>query len=131
MEWQIEYIEKEGIVSANISGPTTMEEHRKFTAEMILCARHHNTHKIFVDATKMVPDLSVLEIDEMPNLFKEAGLTPADKMAVLFDFSSPMKKNFAFFGNVTSLRSFKVQPFADKDEAIAWLKSDHPDKSKK
>ena len=112
-----------------------MEEHLKFTQEAIECARKNNTHKIFIDFLKMLPDLNILQIDQMPKLLMEAGVIPADKLAVLFDFSSPMSKNFVFFGNVTSLKSLQVRPFADKNKAIAWLnqgtKENSPKKSTK
>ncbi|MGA2092895.1 MAG: hypothetical protein ABSH16_05750 [Sedimentisphaerales bacterium] len=128
MKWQIDYIEKEGIVSANASGKTTLDEHRKFTAEAIACARKHNTHKIFIDFTKMAPDLTVLQIDDLPGILEQAGVTPEYKMAVLFDFSSPLKNNFVFFGNVTIIKSLKVKPFADKKSAFEWLNQDPADK---
>jgi hypothetical protein len=124
MKWKIDYLEKDGIVSAKASGETTLEEHRKFTEEVISCARNHNTFKIFIDFTKMAPDLSVLEVDKLPEILKQAGASPKYKMAVLFDFSSPLKNNFEFFGNVAALKSLPIKPFADKDKAIAWLKED-------
>ena len=121
MKWKIEYLEKEGIVFAQATGPTTVEEHRKFTAEAIACAREHNTHKIFIDFLKMAPDLTILQIDELPEILKQAGVTPEDKMAVLFDFSSTRKNNFVFFGNVALLKSLRIRPFADKKTAFEWL----------
>jgi hypothetical protein len=121
MEWKIDYLEKDGIVSARASGPTTTEEHRKFTAEAIACAREHNTHKIFIDFLKMAPDLTILQIDELPEILKQAGVTPEDKMAVLFDFSSQLKNNFLFFGNVALIKSLRIKPFADKKSAFEWL----------
>ncbi len=121
MKWKIEYLEKEGIVSAQASGPTTIEEHSQFTTEAIACAREHNTHKIFIDFIKMAPDLTILQVDRMPEVLKQAGVTPEYKMAVLFDFSSPLKNNFVFFGNVTAISSLKVKPFSDKKSALEWL----------
>jgi hypothetical protein len=122
MKWQIEYLDKEGVVSACASGQTTMEEHLKFTQEAVECARKNNTHKIFIDFKKMLPDLNILQIDQLPKLLIEAGVTPKDKLAVLFDFSSPLNKNFVFFGNVTALKSLLVKPFSEKEKALAWLK---------
>jgi len=121
MKWKIDYLEKDGIVSARASGPTTTEEHRKFTAEAIACARKHNTHKIFIDFLKMTPDLTVLQIDQLPETLKQAGVTREDKMAVLFDFSSVHKNNFVFFGNVALIKSLRIKPFADKKSALEWL----------
>ena len=121
MKWKIEYLEKEGIVFAQASGPTTVEEHKQFTTEAIACAREHNTHKIFIDFMEMAPDLTVLEVDQMPEVLKQAGVTPEDKMAVLFDFSSTLKNNFVFFGNVALIKSLRIKPFADKKSALEWL----------
>ena len=121
MKWKIEYLEKERSVFAQASGPTTLEEHGKFTAEVIACAREHNTHKIFIDFMKLVHALSVLQVDQLSEVLKQAGVTPEDKMAVLFDVSSPLKNNLVFFGNVAIIKSLKIKPFTDKKTALEWL----------
>jgi hypothetical protein len=126
VEWKIEYLEKDGFVNASASGETSLEEHMQFTAEAIDCAR--GTHKIFIDFMKMAPDLSVLEVDELPEILKQAGVSPEHKMAVLFDYSSPLKQNFVFFGNVVFLKSLQIKPFADKKSALQWLSANPAEK---
>jgi hypothetical protein len=131
MKWTIEYLEKDGIVSAKVSGPIDWEEHKKFAQEMFSLARKHSTQNIFIDFLEMVPALSVLQIDDLPKVLKEAGAGSKYKIAALHDMSSPHSSDFTFFKNAASLMSLQVQIFSDKEAAIAWLKIDTPAKEKR
>ena len=131
MKWTIEYLEKDGIVSAKASGPMDWEEHTKFAQEMFSFARKHDSHRIFIDFLEMVPVLSVLQVDDLPKVLKEAGAGSKYKIAALHDMSSPRSSDFVFFKNAAALMSIQVQIFSDKEAAIAWLKTDTPAKESK
>ena len=69
-------------------------------------------------------NLSILEIDGMPKLFKEMGLCPSDKMAILYKPDLSFGSEFVFFQNVSLLASLQVKIFTDKEQALYWLKSE-------
>ncbi len=71
----------------------------------------------------MVPNFTVLQIDDLPKLLKDMGLGPEYRIAAIYDPSSPHSSEFTFFRNVASILSLQVEHFADKDEGLAWLKS--------
>ena len=122
MEWTIDYLEKDKIVCVKTSGLMTWEEHKRFAEEVFPFAIKHNSHKVFIDFREMVPDFTVLQIDDLPKMLKGIGLGPDFRIAALYDESSPHSSEFKFFKNTSFLESIKVQYFSDKDEALAWLK---------
>jgi hypothetical protein len=123
MEWKIEYREKDRIVFAKITGVMDWESHKKFATEVFPFAAKHNCHKVLIDFRKMTPSFTILQIDELPRLLREVGVAPGWRIAGLHDPKSPKSDEFDFFRNVAFLMSIQVKHFADKNEAIAWLKS--------
>jgi hypothetical protein len=124
MDWTVGYLEKDGIVFSKVSGVMNWDQHKKWCQEAVLLARGHNSHKFLNDLRDMVPNFTVLEIDNLPRILREAGAEPGDKIAALYDTSSPHSSEFTFFKNTSFLEQIKVQYFTDKDKAIAWLKAD-------
>jgi hypothetical protein len=125
MEWTFDYLEKDKIVCVKTSGLMDWEQHKKFAEELFPFAIKNDSHKVFIDFRDMVPDLSILQIDDLPKLLNDIGSGPILKVAALYDESSPYSHDnrFEFLKSVLSLRSIKVKHFFDKDEAMAWLKS--------
>jgi hypothetical protein len=71
----------------------------------------------------MVPDFNILQIDDLPKFMKEeCGVRPEDRIAAVYDESSPHSSEFPFFKNVAFLTSINVKYFPEKEDAIAWLK---------
>jgi hypothetical protein len=131
MDWTIDYLKDYGIVSTRLSGVMTWDEHKKFAEELYPFARKQGVHKILIDFRDMTPDFTILQIDDLPKLLIDLGVGPEYKIAAVHDVSSPKKSEFDFFRNVATLMHLRVQQFADKDEAMAWLKATNPLKSKK
>jgi len=123
MKWTFKYLEKEGIVSAKISGLINWENHIKFANEMASYARKHNSQKILIDFLELVPILTILEVDDLPKVLKEAGFGPEYKLAAIHDITSPHFDDFKFFKNAASLNSIRVEIFTNSEDAIAWLNS--------
>jgi hypothetical protein len=60
----------------------------------------------------------------LPKMLKKAGITREDKIALLFDPSSPLIETHTFFRNKAFIESLQVRNFTNLKEAVAWLKSD-------
>jgi hypothetical protein len=123
MNWAFDYLQEEGIVTAKMAGLMTWEKHIKFAEEMVSFARSHNSKKILINFLELVPILTVLEVDNLPKVLKDAGLGPEYKLAAVHDKTSPHFDDFKFFKNTASLNSIQVEIFSDINEAITWLKS--------
>jgi hypothetical protein len=131
MEWTIHYLEEDGIVLGKAQGVLTWEKNRKFAEELCEMGRRKGAHKFFIDHQHSELGLTILEIDDLPKMLKEIGTDSRDKTAILYDPSSPRSSEFRFFENVAMLASLQFKVFSDKDRAIAWLKSDTSDESRK
>jgi hypothetical protein len=122
MEWLIDYIKEDGIVCVKTAGLITWDDNKKMSEEVLSFIRQKGLHRVLIDHRDMIPNLSVLEIDSMPRMFKEIGVSQQDKVAVLYKASSPRESNFLFFQNILRIESLQFKNFTDKAEAIAWLK---------
>ncbi|MBN2019057.1 MAG: STAS/SEC14 domain-containing protein [Sedimentisphaerales bacterium] len=130
MKWTVYYLEKDGIVLAKAAGLMDWEQHKAFAMEIYPFARKHKTNKILIDFREMVPSFTILQIDDLPRLLKEAGVGSDFRIAALHDPSAPHHSENVFFKNAAAIASIQVRYFTDTDMAIAWLKSDEPNKTK-
>jgi hypothetical protein len=123
MKWTIEYLEKEKVVAAKINGIMDWEEHKKFAEELFPLARQKGVHRILIDFREMIPDFTVLQIDDLPKMLSDIGVGSDLRIAAIHDPSSPKANEFTFFRNVATIMSLQVEQFADREEAIKWLKT--------
>jgi hypothetical protein len=126
MEWKIDYLEKDGIVSAKVTGLMDWDQHKKFAEDLFPFARKHNAHKILVDFLEMTPRFTILQVDDLPGLLKELGVGPEDRIAALHNPSAPHHSENVFFKDAATIKSITVRYFTSKDDAITWLKSYQP-----
>ncbi len=122
MEWTIDYLKEDKIVCVKTAGLMDWEQHKKFALEVFPFAIKNGSHKMFIDFREMVPEFSLLQIDDLPNLLNEIGVGPEFKIAAVYDESSSHSGEFKFFKNTSYLASIQVQYFHSEDEALAWLK---------
>ncbi|MGA2070898.1 MAG: hypothetical protein ABSG97_06075 [Sedimentisphaerales bacterium] len=123
MKWTIEYLEKDRVVAAKLNGIMDWEEHRKFAEEIYPLARKKGCRRILIDFREMIPDFTVLQIDDLPKMLTDLGVGPDLRIAAIHDLSSPKANEFAFFRNVATLMSLQVEQFDNWEEAIKWLKT--------
>ncbi len=125
MEWIIDYLKEDSIVYVKILTPiTNVEEIKQICLGMDSLAREHNTHRYIIDHRGVNVSMSVLDIDEVPGILKEIEADFKGKIGILIDYSAPKKNLFKFLKNILNLVSMQMELFYDKDDAIAWLKSD-------
>jgi hypothetical protein len=122
MEWTIDYLEENGIVSVKILSPANIEGIKQLSLEMDALAKQHNTHKYLIDHRGVDVKMSVFDIDQVPGMLKEINADFSGKIALLLDYSVPKRNLFSFLKNVLNLVSMRLELFYDKDEAIAWFK---------
>jgi hypothetical protein len=123
MEWKIDYIEDHGIVNVKTSGKMEFNDKKKLSEETLAAGRKKNVNAFFMDHKEAVFGLSVLEVDNLPAMFKDIGFGPKDKMAILVNLESPNSNMFTFLENVFAINSLQVRVFTDPEEATVWLKT--------
>ncbi len=121
MKWTINYLEEEGVVFIKTSGVTIWDEQKQMCHEAFHFAQEHNAHKYLADHRGLKEGLSVLQVDNMPRMFREIGLGAEDKIAILY--GPALEKKFKFFQGVSNFALLNFRLFTDKDKAMAWLKS--------
>jgi hypothetical protein len=122
MKWEIDYIEDHGIVKVKTSGRIGWDDKIKFSEEMLAAGRSKNVNAFLVDQQETAFGLSVLEVDRLPDIFRNIGFSVKDKMAILVNPESPNRNLFTFLQNVFTINSLQIRVFTDPDEATAWLK---------
>jgi len=123
MKWQIEHNKKESILVVKTSGLITWDDTQLMSREALAAAIKHNTKKVLVDHRLLQTNLTVLQIDNLPKLFKDIGIGPEYKVAILFDPASSRSSNFTFFENISIISSLQFRVFSELAEAIKWLKT--------
>ena len=131
MRWEIDYLKEDDIVVVNTSGIITWEDNKQMSRKALAASIRHGTNRVLVDHRAIQPNLSVLQIDNLPGMFREIGIGPECRVAVLFDPASPRSSNFTFFQHVSIIASLQCRVFSELVEALAWLKSGSLAKSKK
>lgn len=124
MKWEIEYNKKDSILVVKTSGLITWDDNKIMVEAAFAAAKHHGTQKVLVDHRLLQTNLTILQIDDLPKLFKEIGIGPEYKVAILFDPTSPRSGNFTFFQNVSIISSLQFRVFSELAEAIEWLKTE-------
>ena len=123
MPWKIELIEDPPAVAVEASGPMKLVLFKEVAAQALARAASHDLHKFLVDDREMVPELSTLELHQLPDVLERMGFAKGDRAAVLYCERSPKAEDFRFFENTALNRGFDIRLFTGMDEALNWLRS--------
>lgn len=123
MPWKIELIEDPPAVAVEASGPMKLVLLKEVAAQAFAQAAKHDLHKFLVDDREMVPDLSTMELHQLPEVLERLGFGKRDRAAVVYCLSSPKAQDFRFFEDTALNRGFDVRLFTGMDEALGWLRS--------
>jgi hypothetical protein len=124
LDIMVNYLEEDAIVVVQASGIMDFEEHRSLCEETFSAGRKYNAHKFLISILDVIPKLTVLEIDDMPETLIESGAKPEYRIAALHNPPPPYDRGFAFFRNAASNKSITVKQFTNEDEAMAWLRDE-------
>ena len=94
---------------------------KQLSGEAIAVAPPGAVRKFLSDDRHMVPQLSTVELYELPGILEDLGLRRTDRVAVVYSTSSPKRSDFEFFEDVARNRGFTVQLFTDPEKARDWL----------
>lgn len=124
MSWEIEFVGKDGILHLKAKGVMNIDLIKQMSSQTISSAAEHGTNKYLVDFREMVPEVSTMNINDLPKILREFGTTPGSCMAMVFSPSSEKKEDFFFFETVFRNKGLRVRLFMDLNEASQWLKRD-------
>lgn len=124
MSWEIEFVGKDGILHLKAKGVMNIDLIKQMSSQTISSAAEHGTNKYLVDFREMVPEVSTMNINDLPKIFHEFGMTHGSCMAMVFSPSSEKKEDFFFFETVSRNQGLRIRLFMDLNEASQWLKRD-------
>jgi hypothetical protein len=123
MEWNIDYLEKDGIIAVKLLSPIGIEKVKELCEEIVSLRDKHNARKYLVDHRGVEILISVLDIDDIPDMLRKIGSDFKGKTAFLLDSAALKNDLFSFLKNVLVLASMQLELFTDEDEALAWLRA--------
>jgi hypothetical protein len=119
MEWKIDYLEEDNIVLVKTTGIAGWDDSRKLSEQAAECGRSKGSGRFLIDNRNLERTLDTLQVDMLPGMLKQVGITAEDRLALLYESSSPLKKTHQFFKDVSYLASIQVRLFTEIDEAVA------------
>jgi hypothetical protein len=122
LEWQIAYLKSEEAISVTTRGTMTMPDLQRLASAALDEARHHGVRRFLVDQRAMTPEMSTLEIYEVPSVLTRLGFQKTDRVAFIYSGDSPKREDFLFYETRASNEGFDHRMFTDLDTALSWLR---------
>lgn len=83
MPWKIQLIDNPPAVAVEAIGPMKLALVKEVAAQALAEAASRDLHKFLVEDREMVPDLSTLELYQLPDVLERMGFRKRDRAAVL------------------------------------------------
>jgi hypothetical protein len=87
-------------------------------------AKETNSNRFLSDATQATLKVSIRELYDLPELYKDQDLRPPVLIAVLPPTSEAGKGLVDFYETVCLNRGWTVRIFGERQEALDWLLGD-------
>ena len=122
MKWEINYVEGRRIVQVKPSGPMSWGDKKRLSEETLAAGRKMNVNAFLVNQKETAFGLSVLEINRLPAVLRDAGFGYKDKVSILLNPDSIKGSLLEFLQNILSLCPLQIKVFIDRQKATDWLK---------
>ncbi len=118
MPYKLSYDPEADLISGSIQGVFDSDLVQDYFRAVITLAREKNCNRVLTDMRAAKPQMTVLEIDDLPGLAAEIGLDFSIRRALVVadDF-----EDYAFYRSSSAIRKQNVRIFKDIDAAKAWL----------
>ena len=121
MTWKIRLIDDPPAVHVTVSGNLRLPHIKQFASETLAEAAQRAVRRFLMDKRDMVPQLSTLEIHDLPDTLARLGFARNDPVAIVYSETSPKAADFRFFENTALNRGFRLRLFTRIDDALEWL----------
>ena len=115
-----------GIIESTVTGVMSSDEIRSCTNDLTDLSVRHGVCAFLIDAFKLTSVSSAMDVYEIPGRYQEGGLSRSSRFALVLPELRAAHEIVTFYDNVCNNRGWSIQPFATRDEAIAWLTDDRP-----
>lgn len=124
MPYTLTYDPKADYINASITGEFDPSLVREFLKAMADLAKEKNCTRVLTDLRVAKPQLSVLEIDDLPGFAAKTGLdfTVRRALVIADDFD-----DYSFYRASSAIRGQNVRIFKDINAAKEWLYEENAD----
>ena len=123
-DWNIDFLEREEVVRLTANGSVDLPDIEQMGAELFSAAALRGSSKMLVDHREMTPEVSTVDIYDLPDVLEKLGFARSSKMAILLVAGALKRADYDFFETVSINRGFQVRLFLDPDEALGWLRAE-------
>jgi hypothetical protein len=121
MAWQIDCHEQEKYITV-INVETCSAQDVIDQVEMLIkLTREKSIYNVLVDDTQMKMQLSVSDIQHLPQLYKMLGMPKHGRVALIFSETTHRAKDFVFYQKVAQSAGYSLELFQDQKTALGWL----------
>ena len=120
MAWEHQYSAELQILIVNVTGLVDRLLWERQLRSSIQEADTYSCYRFLVDYRKAELRLDLVDLYDRPALYEETGMPRTARIAIML---GPNRKDSQFIETVTANRGYSVRIFEDRDEAIAWLRS--------
>ena len=121
MQWNISYLQNDGVVHVKTSGTMNLELIKQLCSETVSTAAKHDSGKILVDHRDVTPDVSIIDTYQVPRILIECGWSRSARIAFVYAQTPEKDEIYDFFKITAQNIGVFVDLFNDPDEALAWL----------
>jgi hypothetical protein len=124
MPYEVNCNSKLRIVEATVLGVLSAEEFHSCTDEQLNLSAKHGIGSVLINTLELTSAELVMDIYDLPGRYEDGGLSRSSRFALVLPKLRSLHGIVEFYDNVCNNRGWRVQSFATRDEAIAWLTND-------
>ncbi len=122
MNWEIEYMQQEGVVFVRTAGPLTdVRQNQMMISDALAEAAKHGATKFLIDDRDLTLKIGTGDIYYLPEAYDNLGVSHKYKVAIVLAVTSKEEADFKFYETRAANLGYKHRLFTDPDAALDWL----------
>jgi hypothetical protein len=125
MAWSSKINAELGIVESTFRGPTTAADIRENTTAALALARQAGTTRHLIDSSELTFAASLTDLYQLPaSQYEREQVDRRSRIAILSPRDEKAREATHFYQTACVNRGWSVKLFADRQEAIGWLRGE-------
>jgi hypothetical protein len=123
MAWSSKFNAELGIVESIFRGPTTRADFREETTAALALAKQAGTSRHLIDSSELIFAASLADLYLLPaSRYESEQVDRRSRIAILSPRDEKAREATHFYQIACVNRGWTVKVFADRQEAIGWLR---------
>ena len=126
MHWEVNFMEKEGVVNIRTSGILTdLSENQRMISDVLAEAEKHGVTKILIDDRDLTLKVDLVDIYYLPKEYDSYKSSRSYKVAIVFAVANNTnsENKFKFYETRVANMGYNHRLFTDLNAALDWLMS--------